>query len=49
VIVIVGAGDPEDSNWEDTKAIANTQAVAGESEHADTFGGSQDRRIAGHR
>jgi hypothetical protein len=47
VIVIVIAGDQEDSNWEDTEAIADTQAVAGESEQAETFGGSQDRKVAG--
>ena len=41
------AGDQEDSTWEDTEAIADTQAVAGESQHDDTFEGSTDRRIAG--
>ena len=41
------AGDQEDSNWCDTEAIPDTQAAAGESQPTETFGGSQDRRLAG--
>ena len=41
------AGDQEDSNWEDTEAIPDSQAVAGESQPDESFGGNQDRRLAG--
>ena len=39
------AGDQEDSNWGDTEAIPDTQAAAGESQHDETLGGSQDRKL----
>ena len=41
------AGDQEDSNWEDTEAIPDTQGAAWESQPDETFGGSQDRRLEG--
>ena len=41
------AGDQEDSNWEDTEAIPDTQAVAGESQPDESFRGNQDMRLAG--
>ena len=41
------AGDQEDSNWEDSEVIPDTQGAAGESQPEETFAGTQDRRLAG--